>query len=381
MSKMSGEVRKERTLLFATESQTQFQLAMQKGLRTQGWTVETFSWEEYIPKSISGKMQSRYLWGPAIKRINEVLVEACHSRKPDVLLIYKGHPIWPQTLMHLAHYLRLVVSYHPDDPFGNYNADYAQRYRGEKSLPNVILGLEKGFYFRHYASSFIRTIPYYHINFVVRITDIEEYKRAGAREVHFLPRFYVPWLHHPMALTQDDQKRFGSDVVFIGHFEPDHRVECIEALLEAGIRVRLFGTGWDRYLSKKLKESFGPIISPLYGEEYVKALCASKVALCFFSKLNRDTSTIRSFEVPACGSLLMSERTEEMKQLFEEDKEAVYFSDKEELVHKVLLLLQYPERRNAIAMAGYARSLRDGNDVVNRMRTWSDIVSRHLDPK
>ena len=149
-------------------------------------------------------------------------------------------------------------------------------------------------------------------------------------------------------------------------------------MLDAGISVRLFGSGWDRYVSRKLRGAFGASIRPLCGDEYIKTLCASKICLCFLSKLNKSTHTIRSFEIPACGSLLLSERTDEMKELYEEDKEAVYFSDKEELVQKVQLLLEKPEKRDTIALAGHRRCISDGHDVVTRMGKWSNIVCVRL---
>lgn len=74
----------------------------------------------------------------------------------------------------------------------------------------------------------------------------------------------------------------------------------------------------------------------------------------------------------------MCERTDEMKRLFEEDKEAVYFSDKEELVQKVRMLLKQPEQRKAIASAGHKRCLSSGYDIVSRMRVWDDVVYTKL---
>ena len=376
---MSDSVIGKMKTLFVADFQSEFQLGMLKALQALGWVVEKFSWQNYIPESIWGKVQERYIFGSVIKRINEALIEECNSLKPDVVFIYKGIYFWPQTITQLKDYTRLVVSYHPDNPFGNYNADYAKRYRiKENMLLNKIVTYEKSLYLPRRVDNFIKAIPSYDINFVPRVENIGEYKNVGAREVYLLRRYYIPELHRPMELTEDDKKRFESDVIFIGHFEPDQRTECLEALLDVGVRVRLFGGGWNRSLSRELRKAFGTSIRPLYGEEYVKALCASKIALCFLSKLNKDTSTIRSFEIPACGTLLLSERTDEMKELFEEDKEAVYFSDKEELVQKVQLLLEEPEKRNAIAIAGHRRCISDGHDVVSRMRGWSDTVCAKL---
>lgn len=352
---------------------------MTKALQSFGWEIEGFRWTDYIPESIWGKVQKKYLFGPAVKRINEVLIERCSSLKPDVVFIYKGIYVWPQTITQMKRCARLVISWNADDPFGNYNADFAKKYRIKGNiLLSKIVPYEKTFYFKRLWANFIKTVPLYDICFVIRSKNIRKYQEVGAREVHLMRCYYLPELHRPIELTEDERKRFESDVTFIGHFEPDHRTECLEALLEAGIHVQLFGTGWDHYLSRRLRKAFGMSIRPLYGDEYVKALCASKIALCFLSKLNNSTHTLRSFEIPACGTLLLSERTDEMKELFEEDKEAVYFSDKEELVQKVQLLLKEPEKRNAIAIAGHRRCISDGHDVVSRMREWNDIVCAKL---
>jgi len=355
---MSDIARSKGKVLFVCPFQSAFQFGLTTGLQSLGWAVEKFSTQNFIPKSIWGKMLYRYLWGPTIKEINEALIKKCNSLKPEVVFIYKGINIWPETINQLKHYVRLVVSYHPDNPFGYYNADYAKKYRIKKSrLLSKIITYEKSFYLHRLVDNFIKAIPSYDINFVPRVENLEEYQRAGAKEVHLLYRYYIPELHRPTELTEDDREKFGSDVTFIGHFEPDHRIKCLEALVDAGINVKLFGTGWNYYLSKKLKDAFGTTIRPLYGSEYVKALCASKMALCFMSKLNKDTSTIRCFEIPACGTLLLSERSDELKELYKEDKEAVYFLDKEELVEKVKLLLREPKKRKAIAIAGRERCL------------------------
>jgi len=376
---MSDAIIGKGKVLLVCPFQSAFQLGLITGLQSLGWTVEKFSRQNCIQKNIWGKVQGRYLWGPVIREINEALIKKCNSLKPDVVFIYKGICIWPETISQIKHCTRLVVSYHPDNPFGNYNADYAKKYRIKKSrLLSKIITYEKSFYLHRLVDNFIKAIPSYDINFVPRIENIGEYQNAGAKEVYLLFRYYIPELHRPIQLTEDDRKRFESDVIFIGHFEPDHRTECLEALLDAGIHVRLFGAGWNYYLSKKMKDAFGTPIRPLYGDEYVKALCASKIALCFMSKLNKDTSTIRSFEIPACGVLLLSERTDELRGLYKEDKEAVYFSDKKELVEKVKLLLREPEKRKAIAKAGRERCLSSGYDVVSRMRIFDRVVSEKL---
>ena len=108
-----------------------------------------------------------------------------------------------------------------------------------------------------------------------------------------------------------------------------------------------------------------PIV-PAYGDDYVKALQGGKVCLVFLSKLNRDTYTRRCFEIPACGRVMLAERTTDLQKMFKEDEEACFFSTNDELVKKVRWLLDNPDARQRIADAGRQRVWVDGHDVMSR---------------
>jgi spore maturation protein CgeB len=110
------------------------------------------------------------------------------------------------------------------------------------------------------------------------------------------------------------------------------------------------------------------------GAEYRKALCGAKMCLCFLSKLNRDSYTTRSFEIPACGRLLLSERTADLQRFFREDVEAVFFSTPEELAQKALWLRDHPEKIEAIAQAGMQRVYSDGHSIEDRMKQLLSII-------
>ena len=63
------------------------------------------------------------------------------------------------------------------------------------------------------------------------------------------------------------------------------------------------------------------------------------MALCFLSKINKDVYTRRNFEIPAAGTIVVSEYTKELAELFEADKEIIMFNDKNEMVNKVKYFL------------------------------------------
>jgi spore maturation protein CgeB len=119
-------------------------------------------------------------------------------------------------------------------------------------------------------------------------------------------------------------------------------------------------------------------VRPVYGDDYSKALCGAKLCLCFLSRLNRDSYTRRTFEIPACGRLMLSERTADLSRLFAEDREALFFSSTEELVSKVQEWVKDDARRDTAALAGLCRCWDGGHDVISRMREMLMSLQKEL---
>ena len=149
----------------------------------------------------------------------------------------------------------------------------------------------------------------------------------------------------------------GADVGFIGTFEKD-RADKMLYLAKNGIHVRVWGNEWGSYVGKH--PNLQVENKPIYDEDYRKAICATRINLCFLRKLNRDLQTDRTMEIPACGAFMLAERTDEHRVLFEEDKEAVYFdiNKPEELLEKVKYYLSHEDERKEIALAGRRRCLK-----------------------
>ena len=67
----------------------------------------------------------------------------------------------------------------------------------------------------------------------------------------------------------------------------------------------------------------------------------------------------RPFEVTASKSMLLCEYVEGIEDYFEIDKEIVCFKTKDELKEKIEYYLEHEDEREAIATAGYERTLED----------------------
>jgi spore maturation protein CgeB len=328
-----------------------WEAAWTRALQELGHDVAPFSFYDFFNGKL-GRYQNALaaIPGPAAIRLNDKLLERVSQIRPDVLFVWRGTHVWPSTLQKIAALGCRLVSYNNDDPFGQFAHGHAP-WHHRFLWPWYIKGLKEC-----------------DVNFVYRPANIPEAVRAGAKNVHLLLPYFVPELHHPLELSHAERSSYECDVVFAGHYEPDGRELYIRALVAAGLHVRLFsGEYWTKEVLGELFEYFSPI-RPVYGIEYTKALCGAKMCLAFLSRMNRDTYTRRCFEIPACGRLLLSERTADLKRMFREDEEAVYYSNPQELIEKALWLKSRPGEVSRIAEAGRKRVWADGHDLNNRMR-------------
>jgi len=106
----------------------------------------------------------------------------------------------------------------------------------------------------------------------------------------------------------------------------------------------------------------------VWGDRYPLALSCAKIALGLLSKRIPETTTTRTFEIPATGAFMLAERTPDHLELFEEGKEAHFFSDDDELRDKVRFYLHHDAARIQIASAGRERCLKSGYSVQHQLR-------------
>jgi len=259
----------------------------------------------------------------------------------DLLWVDKGIVIAKETLIAIKRLNpgTLSLHYNPDDPFGGYGKSGWRR--------------------------FITTIPVYDVHFVPRMVNVPEYKKCGAKRVEFLvpTRGFSMELHRPIVPSAMDIRKYGADVGFIGSYERSRAMSLL-SLARAGFNVRVWSRNWN---ASFLHDNIRLVKTPLYGEEYVRALNCFKIALCFLRKNNRDEHSSRSIEIPACGTFMLAERTAEHIRLFKEGVEAEYFGDDSELIAKCGFYLSNDHIRSQIAKAGRNRCEVSGYDYRNRV--------------
>lgn len=197
----------------------------------------------------------------------------------------------------------------------------------------------------------LNAAPLFDCLFVQRVVNVDELKRYGARRVEICYRSFDPAFHRRIDMSEYPD--FQCTVGFIGTCEGP-REEFISYLIEQGIDVKVTGNDWPKGKRWKVIEPHyqGPSV---FGEDYIKRINGMEIALHFLRHSNRDEQDSRTFEIPACGAFMLAERSELHMKLFEEGKEAAFFTTKEELLDKVKYYLIHPRERKAIADSGMSK--------------------------
>jgi hypothetical protein len=213
----------------------------------------------------------------------------------------------------------------------------------------------------HRAPWFMKTLPLYDHVFSPRRANLGDLRRLGCRQVSYLQFAYAPEIHfaEPPAYGAEEE-RFDADTIFAGGADPD-RVGYMVALAKAGLNVALYGGYWTRFPETKAYSR-----GHADPQTMRKAIGGAKTALCIVRRGNRDGHSMRTFEVPAIGASMLVEDTEEHREIFGEDGEAVvYFSDIDQLIEKARWLKGSAEERRRLASASY-------NLIVNGKHTYKD---------
>jgi spore maturation protein CgeB len=297
------------------------------------------------------------LWWRALKKLNNQLplerhrmkhIEGLYTKaiesKVDIIIISKGVFFSFEDIMRLRSTGAWVVNINHDDFFSRHSSNHSAIQRG--------------------------ALPAYDYIFTTREVNVTELKPFNPK-VEFFMFAYYPGIHKEPTMTAHDLESWQSDVLFVGS-RYVHREGLLTQLVSSvNAKYAIYGHQWHK-TSKR--SPLLPYIKsrPLYGEDMAKAIRGAKITLGFLAKENRDDYTQRTFEIPACGGLMLMERTARQQAFFEEGIEAEFFDadDIGELCQKVSTLLRDDLRREAIRQGGITalhRQQHTYRDRLNRL--------------
>ena len=201
----------------------------------------------------------------------------------------------------------------------------------------------------------------------MREVNAPEDHSLGARRVLRVLISYDEGAHVPeQAITP--AAAFSSDIAFVGTcMRNEGRDAFVLGLGERGLDIAACGDRWQ-------KSPLLPEPRPywrgagLIGADYVSAIRRANACLGVLPKGNRGLHTHRSVEAAFADALLCAEHTQEQLDVYEDRGEAVFWEDVADCTFKCLRLLDTPQERARIRMAGLRRMWRHhaGNEDVCR---------------
>ncbi|HUT53012.1 MAG TPA: glycosyltransferase [bacterium] len=289
----------------------------------------------YIPLGWSGfflKAARRVMMPMLVKQYNGSILKLARGFKPEIFLAFKGQFILPETLQEMRAMGISLYNFYPDTWVYASNTPW---------LP--------------------RTLQEYDCVFSTKKFTASDMEKRGTplRDFFYLAHGYDPELHCPTPVSVVESSIYGSDVTFIGAYSPG-KMEILSKLesLSPGLNLTIWGNDWEKAKAPNLQQYIKGRWLP--GVEYVKGLCSSKIAIALllersYGASSGDRITSRTFNIPATGTFMIHQRTDEVMEYFEEGKEIECFGTPEELAEKIKFYLAHPEERKAIAQAGYRR--------------------------
>ena len=264
---------------------------------------------------------------------NNVFIETCHNFKPALIVLGHADTIQNESLRKVKSFLPHVkiVQYSVDALFSRHNIDMLKR-----------------------------NISYMDASFVTTAGSILTCLSHSGGVVSFIPNPVDKSIDYPRCHERSDQK---NDVFWSMRrveksrkHEDNPRIEFPLFLENSGkIKIDYYG------MNGKLE---------LWNAVYYQAIDNAKMGLNLsHSYLGRDNvhnkttddelylySSDRISHYMGSGLLTLSTRGHQLEEMFEEDREIVFFSSKEELLDKVIYYKKHDDERKRVARLGWEKS-------------------------
>jgi spore maturation protein CgeB len=298
-----------------------------RGFSSLGCEVKHFTWKEAEPslfsRSLLHRVSWRLAWQLLARSANQKLVEVAKQFQPDLTFVVSSDLVQPTTIQALQQQ-GLVFVFFTDNPLDKHHTH---------SNPWVRQGL-----------------PLWDSVFIWSQGLARELIKKGVKNVVYHPFCSDIEYHVPKRKTNPNY-----DVAFIGNWDDSRkREQYLKAISHS--RLGIWGSDyWITHCRETSVKSFFQGMCTY--TEIPDVLGAAQIGLNILRPQNELGHNIRTFEIPATGTLMLSERSQELLTLFEEDREAVYFSSPDELREKVEYLLQNYSLIQSIADAGYQKAI------------------------
>lgn len=256
------------------------------------------------------------------KRLEERLTEKVKRYNPDMTLVTRCETLSEEAIGELKrHTKQALLNIYTDSPMV-FPGPYDRRLWGALRVYDTVL------------------------TFGQNLTPI--FYQLGAKRVEWLPFAYDPDFHQPRQLGQEDAALFRAPVAYIGAYGP-LQAQWLTPLVPLGLTI--WGVHWHHLpyghpLRACWQQSRG------YGEEMWKPIVGAGVVFNLVRAEHGCSHSMKTFEIPACGGMMITNRSHEQLLFFKEGKDAVFFDGQEEALDKVRFYIAHEAERERIRQSG-----------------------------
>lgn len=315
-------------------------------LNKHGAEVIRFDIGAQVTPSFTFKVLRRLSQYKAIySDLNKRLIESVANTYPDIIWVFKGMEIFPETIKTLKSGKAKVVNYNPDHPF-----ILSSKGSGNKMVTDSV-----AFYDFHLC-----------------------YSRNLCEQIESKYNIETGWIPFGFDLKSISPYVRQNEILklcFIGN--PDKkRVETIHFLAEAGILIDVYGHGWSKWIKPHANVLLHDAV---YGTQMQKTIQKYRVQLNVFRPHNAGSHNMRTFEIPAAGGIMLAPVSEEHLSFFESNKEAFFYESLEDCVETARHILSLSEdEAEAVRIAAAQRSIKSKYSYEDRAIEVLNFFKSHL---
>lgn len=305
------------------------------------------------------QMQRRLGRGPVVEEINRSVLAAAREFQPELVWAEKQEFLRSDTLDQMRRGGARLVHFTPDPYF-------SLSWKRTALMDAALTSFDTLVYCKSYERA--------------------DYAALG-KPLVYMPLGYCDEVHRPLP---SEDPRWSCEVGFLGGWEP-RREHLLHAVAALGADLKIHGGYWDFLADGRWTLRRQVILSQLagrerfsvhrdlllakawqggevYDDDYARALSGAEIGLGFLRKVCPDQHTTRTFEIPACGSMLLADRTDEHRAFFEEGQEAEFFGEREELLDKLKFYVNDKAAARRIAARGLERCRRGRYAYIHRLQ-------------
>jgi spore maturation protein CgeB len=275
------------------------------------------------------------------KLILRRLERACRAWRPEIVLVVKGGPVTPDVIQRVRGATGArFVNFFPDNPLWMIPFECLEAY-------DLFFTKER------YA---LRTL-----------------QSVGLRNLHYLPMYCVPAMHHPVTPTADEARRFGAPLSLVGN-RYAYREQLVRTLADRPLRV--WGAGWRAARDPAVRRLVAG--GPVFGHDKLCVYAASTLSLNPHHPMNDIVGVnTRAFELAAAGSCQVADFKEDLATLFKPDEEVLVYRDFGELDRLLDHYLTHPDEARAIGDNARRRALAE-HTLRHRIEEMVAVIQTRL---